>query len=74
MIFLITAGRECRLGSFSPCEEGYRCREEAAIEIFPSVLPQLFSNIKIGKVISVTGREDPQGCETSKLLHFLDNW
>jgi hypothetical protein len=21
----------------------------------------------------VTGREDPQGCETSRLLHFLDN-
>jgi hypothetical protein len=26
-----------------------------------------------GKVIPVTGREGPQGCETSRLPHFLDN-
>jgi hypothetical protein len=26
-----------------------------------------------GKAIPVTGREDPQGCETSRLLHFLDS-
>jgi hypothetical protein len=26
-----------------------------------------------GKAIPVTGREDPEGCETSKLPHFLDN-
>jgi hypothetical protein len=25
------------------------------------------------KVIPVTGRGDPQGCETSRLPHFLDN-
>jgi hypothetical protein len=26
-----------------------------------------------GKAIPVTGRECPQGCETSRLPHFLDN-
>jgi hypothetical protein len=26
-----------------------------------------------GKAISVTDREGPQGCETSRLPHFLDN-
>jgi hypothetical protein len=26
-----------------------------------------------GKAIPVTGREGPQGCETSRLPHFLDN-
>jgi hypothetical protein len=26
-----------------------------------------------GKAIPVTGREDPQGCETSRLPHFLYN-
>jgi hypothetical protein len=25
------------------------------------------------KAIPVTGREGPQGCETSKIPHFLDN-
>jgi hypothetical protein len=25
------------------------------------------------KAIPVTGREDPEGCETSRLSHFLDN-
>jgi hypothetical protein len=28
---------------------------------------------KKGKVIPVTGRGGPQGCETSRLPHFLDN-
>jgi hypothetical protein len=28
---------------------------------------------KKGKTIPVTGRGGPQGCETSRLLHFLDN-
>jgi hypothetical protein len=28
---------------------------------------------KKGKAISVTGRGGPQGCETSRLPHFLDN-
>jgi hypothetical protein len=28
---------------------------------------------KKGKAIPVTGREGPQGCETSRLPHFLDN-
>jgi hypothetical protein len=27
----------------------------------------------LGKVIPVTGREGPQGYETSRLPHFLDN-
>jgi hypothetical protein len=27
-----------------------------------------------GKAIPVTGRGGPQGSETSKLPHFLDNW
>jgi hypothetical protein len=27
-----------------------------------------------GKVIPVRGRGDPQGCETSRLPHSLDNW
>jgi hypothetical protein len=26
-----------------------------------------------GKAIPVSGREGPQGCETSRLPHFLDN-
>jgi hypothetical protein len=26
------------------------------------------------KVIPVTGRGDPWGCETSRLLYYLDNW
>jgi hypothetical protein len=26
-----------------------------------------------GKVIPVTGRRGPYGCETSRILHFLDN-
>jgi hypothetical protein len=26
-----------------------------------------------GKAILVTGRRGPQGCETSRLTHFLDN-
>jgi hypothetical protein len=29
--------------------------------------------LKKGKAITVTGREDPQGCETSGLPRFLDN-
>jgi hypothetical protein len=28
---------------------------------------------KLGKAILVTGRGGPQGCETSRLQHFLDN-
>jgi hypothetical protein len=28
---------------------------------------------KRGKAIPVTGRESPEGCETSKLPHFLDS-
>jgi hypothetical protein len=28
---------------------------------------------KEGKAIPVTGHEDPQGCETSRLPHFLDS-
>jgi hypothetical protein len=28
---------------------------------------------KKGKAIPVTGRAGPQGCETSRLPHFLDN-
>jgi hypothetical protein len=27
-----------------------------------------------GKAIHVTGRVGPQGCETSRLSYFLDNW
>jgi hypothetical protein len=31
-------------------------------------------DIKVkGKSVPVTGRGGPQGCETSKLPHFLDN-
>jgi hypothetical protein len=29
---------------------------------------------KKGKTVPVTGREGPQGCETSRLPHYLDNW
>jgi hypothetical protein len=29
---------------------------------------------KRGKTISVTGREGPYGCETSRFQRFLDNW
>jgi hypothetical protein len=29
---------------------------------------------KNGKAILVTGHGGPQGCETLKLPHFLDNW
>jgi hypothetical protein len=50
---------------------------------FASFVSFLFSPIPIfcctkqgqekGKAILVTGREDPYGCETSKLPHLLDN-
>jgi hypothetical protein len=30
--------------------------------------------LKKCKAIPVTGRGGPQGCETSRLPHFLDNW
>jgi hypothetical protein len=37
----------------------------------------IFSRISIrkkkGKALPLTGREGPQGCETSRLPHFLDN-
>jgi hypothetical protein len=29
--------------------------------------------VKKGKAIPVTGREGPEGCEMSRLPHFLDN-
>jgi hypothetical protein len=32
-----------------------------------------FHHFKKGKAIPVTRREDPYGCETSRLPHFLDN-
>jgi hypothetical protein len=32
-----------------------------------------YRDIKKGTVIHVTGRGGPQGCETSRLPHFLDN-
>jgi hypothetical protein len=37
------------------------CNTEAAVVL----------KVKEGKVVPITGREDPQGCETSKLSHFL---
>jgi hypothetical protein len=33
-----------------------------------------FSNGKKGEAIPVIGHEVPQGCETSRLPHFLDHW
>jgi hypothetical protein len=30
-------------------------------------------SLQQGKAIPVTGREGPEGCETSRLPHFLDN-
>jgi hypothetical protein len=46
--------------------------------------PTLFSNMPLGKfrktrwvkgkAIPVTGRGDPQGCETFRFAHFLDSW
>jgi hypothetical protein len=27
-----------------------------------------------GRAIPVTGHRDPQSCEMSRCLHFLDNW
>jgi hypothetical protein len=35
-------------------------------------LPYIKGKVK-GKAIPVTGREDPEGCETSRFPHFLDN-
>jgi hypothetical protein len=32
-----------------------------------------FNNDSKGKAIPVTGHEGPEGCETSRLPHFLDN-
>jgi hypothetical protein len=29
--------------------------------------------VKKGEATPITGREGPQGCETSRLPHFLDN-
>jgi hypothetical protein len=33
----------------------------------------MISILKKGKAIPVTGLEGPQGCETSRLPHFLDD-
>jgi hypothetical protein len=35
--------------------------------------PESYSNYLKGKAITVTGREGPLGCETSRLPHFLDS-
>jgi hypothetical protein len=37
-------------------------------------MPFFNSVVKKGKAIPVTGREGPQDCETSRLLHFVDKW
>jgi hypothetical protein len=36
-------------------------------------LPKFGKNVKKSKAIPVTDRGSPQGCETSRLPHFLDN-
>jgi hypothetical protein len=41
-------------------------------KIMTALITVIFSLIK-GKAIPVTGRDSPQGCETSRLPHFLDN-
>jgi hypothetical protein len=46
---------------------------EAAVNITPPDLSTGQKKKKKAKVISVTGREGPQGCETSRLPHFLDS-
>jgi hypothetical protein len=34
----------------------------------------LYVRVKKSKTIPVTDREGPQGCETFRVPHFLDNW
>jgi hypothetical protein len=42
---------------------------------YACILSELnYKNVKKGKSIPVTGYRVPQGCETSRLPHFLDNW
>jgi hypothetical protein len=38
-----------------------------------SVAFALIIMVKRGKAITLTGHEGPQGCETSRFPHFLDN-
>jgi hypothetical protein len=41
--------------------------------IFHIIGSQMAVRLKKGKVIPVTGRRYPYGCETSRFPHFLDN-
>jgi hypothetical protein len=38
------------------------------------VLPFILHTYIKGKAIPLTDHGGPQGCETSRLPHFLDNW
>jgi hypothetical protein len=38
------------------------------------IIKENLSYLQYGKAIPVTSHGGPQGCETSRLPHFLDNW
>jgi hypothetical protein len=48
--------------------------EELCYESIVIYITQGIQNKKKGKAIPVTGRQEPLGCETSRIPHFLDNW
>jgi hypothetical protein len=49
-----------------------RCLSQVSMPSF--VWNVLLVTVKKGKAIPVTGRGGLYGCETLKLLHFLDSW
>jgi hypothetical protein len=55
--------------------ELHRCSHNSVAQNSKDMLSssKLKKNILKGNAIPVTGHEGPQGCETSKLPHFLDN-
>jgi hypothetical protein len=48
-------------------------REHSKVLFLPVSDTKITVNEGKGKIISVTGHEDPYGCDTSRLPHFLDD-
>jgi hypothetical protein len=49
----------------------YNAKRQNELTTFICTGKETMRITKKGKVISVTGREGPEGCETSRLQHFL---